>query len=115
MDRYMIKKKKYYGDPRFYKILQGLADLHSRKSHDYAGEENPLRNFMRARDMGIEPWKGIAIRLGDKMSRVESFARTPVLLVSDESVIDTFDDIAVYAIHARLLFEDEKKKHEKLH
>jgi aspartate carbamoyltransferase catalytic subunit len=65
---------------------------------------------MRARDMGIPPWKGILIRLGDKMSRLESFARKESFQVKDESLIDTLRDVSVYAILAIILYREEKKK-----
>jgi len=59
--------------------------------------------------MGIEPWKGVLIRLTDKMSRLESFARKESFMVKDESVIDTLRDIAVYAILAIILYVTGKK------
>jgi len=41
----MLKKRG--GHQRFYKILDELAELHSRKNSDYASNENPLGNFKR--------------------------------------------------------------------
>ena len=35
------------GHPRFYKILDELAELHSNKNHDYATVEKPFGNFER--------------------------------------------------------------------
>jgi len=33
------------GHPKFYKILEEIAQLHNDKNTDYATQENPLRNF----------------------------------------------------------------------
>jgi len=98
--------EKLCGHPRFYEILLDMARLHSRKNHDYAGSEHPLSNFHMTDKMGMEPWKGVVVRLGDKWSRLAAFARSNVLAVKDESVVDTFTDNAVYSILGRILYED---------
>ena len=46
-----MKNKKYYGHPKFYKIVEELKDLHSRKNFDYAGTGDPLGNFDRCGQM----------------------------------------------------------------
>lgn len=35
------------GHPKFYKILEEIAELHSVKNHDYASQKKPLGNFER--------------------------------------------------------------------
>ena len=97
-------KKKFYGDPEFYKLLEELAQLHSDKNHDYAGED-PLSNFFLSEKMGIPAWKGCLVRMSDKISRLWSFARKGAYKVQDEKVEDTLMDLAVYAIIAILLFK----------
>ena len=42
-----MTKKKYYGHPDFYKLVDELKELHSRKNNQYATQENPLANFIR--------------------------------------------------------------------
>jgi hypothetical protein len=101
---------KRYGSPRFYELLDELATLHSRKSHDYAGTIDPFSNFRESEKLGIEAWKGIAVRLTDKMSRIQAFARQGELLVNDEGLIDTLKDNAVYSLLAIILFEESKKR-----
>lgn len=100
--------KKYYGDKRFYKILDELAKIHSCKNHDYAGED-ALSNFKLSENIGIPAWKGCLVRMTDKMSRIWNFAKQEKLEVSDESIIDTLKDLAVYSILCILLYEDSKK------
>ena len=105
-----LKGVAFHGHPRFYELLVKMADLHSRKNHDYAGKGNPLRNFYKCREQGIEPWRGVMVRLSDKWSRLESFCRQGKLEVKGESVVDTLMDNAVYSLLAILLFEEEYGK-----
>lgn len=93
----------FHGSPAFYELLGDMAELHSRKNHDYAGSGDPLRNFYKSREQGIEPWRGVMIRLSDKWSRLESFCRQNELKVKDESVEDTLMDNAVYSLLAIIL------------
>lgn len=94
-----------HGDPRFYVLLDEIADLHSRKNHDYAKAAEPLSNFTRARALGVEPWRGVLVRMSDKWSRIEqlSTGKTP----KNESLRDSLIDLAVYALIDILLLEDE--------
>ncbi len=100
-----MQKKEFHGHPQFYKILDELRDLHSRKSHDYSGSD-PLSNLKECESMGIPAWQGVALRLTDKMSRVKSFAKKGKLLVNDEGLEDTFRDLAIYSILAIILFRE---------
>lgn len=95
-----------HGDPRFYQLLEEIAELHSRKNHDYSKMGEPLSNFTRARDLGVEPWRGVLIRMSDKWSRIEQLAsgKKP----KNESLRDSLIDLAVYALIDVLLLEDEK-------
>lgn len=102
-------KKKYYGHPEFYKIVEELKDLHSRKNHDYAGND-PLMNLRMCELGGLVAWKGIIIRLTDKISRLLTFMKTNELKVKDESVEDTFRDAAVYSILGLILYREGRKK-----
>lgn len=93
-----------HGDPRFYALLDELADLHSKKNHDYAMTDNPLSNFTRAASLGVEPWRGILVRMSDKWSRIEQLSqgKTP----KNESLRDSLVDLAVYALLCILLTDD---------
>lgn len=104
----MSEEKKQYGHPRFYEILEEMAELHSRKNHDYSGDD-PLSNLKMCESIGIPAWKGVLIRLMDKWSRLTNFAKQEVLLVEDESLIDTLKDNAVYSILCLILWEEEKE------
>ncbi|KKL56727.1 hypothetical protein LCGC14_2242550, partial [marine sediment metagenome] len=99
----------YHGHPKFYELLQQMADLHGRKNHDYAGDD-PLSNLRASEEIGIPAWKGILVRLMDKWSRLKNFARTGIFEVKDESLIDALMDNAVYSLLCIILFEEEKEK-----
>ena len=100
----------FHGHPGFYELLAEMADLHSRKNHDYAGKGSPLRNFYKSKEMGISPFAGVLVRLSDKWSRLESFMRQGVLEVKGESVEDTLMDNAVYSLLAILLHREGKNE-----
>lgn len=51
------------------------------------------------------------IRLGDKLNRLESFAKGKEMQVTDESVVDTLMDLANYAIMT--IVEIQNKQEEK--
>jgi hypothetical protein len=71
----------------FNKALLLAAD----KGHDYSGTEDGMGNF---RTFG---WKGIVVRLDDKMQRLIQFCKGGTLKVKTESVEDTLIDLINYA------------------
>lgn len=93
-----------HGDPRFYRLLDEIAGLHSRKSHDYAVDGDPFSNFRRAAAFGVEPWRGVLVRLSDKWSRIEELSKGKQAL--NESMRDSLIDNAVYSLLCVLLLED---------
>jgi hypothetical protein len=98
-----------FGHPTFYKLLDEMAELHSRKNHDYAGTKDPLRNLKSAERLGIDPFLAVLVRLQDKWSRLESLAQTDPL-VKGESIEDTLMDNAVYSLLAIILLREKKEK-----
>jgi stalled ribosome alternative rescue factor ArfA len=106
--------KKFYGHPGFYKLLDQMADLHSKKNHDYSGSDNPLRNFKKCKAMGFSPFAGVIIRMTDKWARLESFMKQGVMAVNSETVEDTLMDNAIYSLLAILLYREEIEKYAKV-
>lgn len=95
---------------RFVEILDELKVLHESKNRDYGtinlvGEFDPLGNLKACTRLGLSPVVGVAVRLVDKMARLESFIRRGELI--NESVEDTLRDMAVYSILAIVLLESE--------
>lgn len=96
------------GHERFYELLLEMADIHAKKNHDYASDQDPLSNLKGSSRLGIKPFTGVLIRLEDKWSRIEQlFRKDP--MVKDESITDTLMDNAVYSLLGIILLEEEKK------
>lgn len=87
-----------HGSPTFYKLLDEMAETHSRKSHDYASNDNPYGNYHFAGQVAIlfnhsSQDAGFAGRIAEKIYRLailEGGNKTPL----NESVEDTERDIA---------------------
>ena len=92
-----------HGIPGFYELLNTMADIHSAKNHDYAGED-PLSNFTTCEKLGILAWKGCLVRMTDKYCRLANFAKSNEMHVSDENFEDTLVDLANYSIICVLLY-----------
>jgi hypothetical protein len=88
---------------RVHEILAELGALHDRKQADYGRDTDPLANVRASGEWGVPPWVGAMIRLHDKVRRLQTAAAGRPL--ANESVIDSLNDIAVYAIIARVLYE----------
>ena len=92
-------------NPKFHALLEAIAKLHDEKNSDYAHDADPLSNFRRAQSLGVDPFKGVLIRMSDKWSRLEQLASGKV--PKNESMRDTLIDLSVYSLIAVLL-QDEK-------
>ncbi len=88
--------------------LDELKMLHDAKNHDYATAENPYKNLEGVSRIGIEPWRGIIIRLMDKFERVEQYCSNGELAIKSEGMEDTFKDIAVYSTQVMILFRKQQ-------
>ena len=99
-----------FGHPDFYKLLNQMAEVHSRKNHDYAGDSDPLKNLRACERLNLEPFMGVMVRLQDKWSRLEEFVKSGRLMVKDESVLDTLIDNANYSLLAIILYKEQLEK-----
>lgn len=89
---------------RFHELLKVIGGLHDKKSLDYGSAQDPLANVQSATEFGIPAWKGALLRLNDKMQRLKAFSTKGTL--ANEGVVDTFLDMAVYALIGLILYED---------
>ena len=82
-------------------ICFDLMDLHRRKNKDYGNAADASY-----REFGIVSY---VIRLNDKLNRLKSLTKPGATMeVKDESIIDTFKDLAAYSIMAiESLLNDE--------
>lgn len=90
---------------RYHELLQEAGELHDRKQADYGSDSDPFANVRASADWGIPGWVGALVRLSDKVKRLQAFARKGEL--ANESAIDSMMDIAVYALIARVLYEQD--------
>ena len=89
---------------RFQVILAELLDLHNQKGKDYDHPQEQYANVRAGEDFGIPAWVGAMVRANDKMRRIQKVAQGGVL--ANESIIDSFNDLAIYVIIARILYEE---------
>lgn len=104
-----IKLPDRKGHPRFYELLEEMADLHSRKNAHYTAGQEHFANIRESERFDIPAWKGCLIRMGDKWNRIISIAKGQKGLV-DETTKDTLMDMAVYSLICIILLEENEKK-----
>jgi hypothetical protein len=94
----------------FQDLLAQMQQISNAKAHDYAGSEDPLRNFRLCEAMGLPAWKGIVVRITDKLARIQSFCKKESLEVKDESIEDTLLDMANYSLLCLIMYRETKTK-----
>jgi hypothetical protein len=85
-----------YGSNTFYELLDKAAEIHSRKSSDYASKSDPLGNYRFAGLIGSmfsDPTDiGLMTRFAEKLYRLKNLeGREPL----NESIEDTENDLLV--------------------
>lgn len=95
---------------RYHELLLEAWELHKRKNAGYAGEDNPdtWANFRMSEALGVSALRGCLIRLSDKYIRITNLMRDPSNDQVNESLIDTLNDLAGYALIAICLAEEER-------
>jgi 5-methylcytosine-specific restriction endonuclease McrA len=94
---------------QFLEYLGKMWITHITKNFDYSGGD-ALSNLKMSEIAGISAWKGVLIRITDKVSRLLNFAKKESFEVKDESVFDTLKDLAVYAILCSILYSERSEK-----
>lgn len=88
-----------HGLPEYYDLLQVMAELHDKKSHDYASSENPLGNYYFAGEASClfshsPKDAGIVGRMAEKIYRIANLERNGKEPIN-ESIEETENDLAV--------------------
>ena len=96
-------------DKKFQAILSEAFKLHKKLRVDHTHGGNVMASFLRAQNVGIEPWKGILIRLSDKFNLLENYVRKGKYKNHDESLRETLLDICSYSVAAIILLENYPK------
>jgi len=88
-------------------LFGDALDIMAAKRHDYSGTVDPFKNLRDSAFVGVEPMRGVLVRIMDKLARLRSFLDEGTLKVQDEAVRDTCLDILNYtAIFAGLADEE---------
>ena len=88
------------GHPRFYAEVLNCLELYGRKSRGYSNQTDPNYNFRSSTKFGVEPWRGVVVRINDKMSRISTLADTPLAAEERDAIIEQLQDITNYAVIA---------------
>ena len=94
------------GHPGYLKLLDEMRLLHQKKAADYGRDADPLANLRASIEVGIEPWRATWLRAMDKVTRINTYCQKGTL--ANESVEDSFMDLAAYALLALTLFREQK-------
>lgn len=112
-----FKKLFKYGHPLFYDIIIDNCQLHNNKNRDYATLKEPLGNFTRvgkwAREYGLitEGYEATKIALLYALKQWDAVLK----LLRDnqkgkvEGIPERLNDISVYSVIARILYQEEGK------
>ncbi len=91
---------------RFHELLEEAGELHDQKQRDYGLSSDPFANVRASADWDMPAWVGAMIRATDKIKRLQSLVKTGEL--SNEGAVDSFMDLAVYALIACVLYEEDR-------
>lgn len=102
-----------YGSPIFYELLNSMAEIHDRKSHDYASDNNPVGNYhfagMLSKLFNSPEDSGFVGRIGEKLFRLANLENNSKTAMN-ESVEDTEIDICIITT---LWMSDRKARRQK--
>lgn len=102
---------KKHGHPQYYKLLEELAELHSKKNATYADDKNPLGNFYRSSKLAEKLYKPTNKPLAQAMALMAKQIDAVYDIVGEdktnlcETLEDKFKDIAVYSLLCIILLE----------
>lgn len=84
------------------------------KNRDYtSGSGDALYNLRGASQLGLTPMHGLALRMGDKFNRLQTFIKTGSLAVKGEGASDVFKDLIGYSLMGLALLDELQKEHER--
>lgn len=88
-------------------LLDRMKAVYEAKDSDYSENDLPMGNLIESLELGIEPWKGVLLRIGDKKRRIGSFVKKLNFQVKDEAVDDTLVDMSNYAMLGYVLWKQK--------
>ncbi len=97
-----------YGDPKYLALLDAMADLHRRKAAGYGASTDAWDNFRESTRWGVTALQGCLVRMGDKYRRTQNLLADPTRDQVGETVRETLQDLAAYALIAICLMDEGK-------
>jgi len=94
--------------------FNGMQTLIHQKNQDYTNGAGPFSNFEQASEFGVDPLVGLAVRLGDKFKRLQSYCKSGSLAVENEGIDDIFRDFIGYSCIALGMLEERRRANEGL-
>lgn len=91
---------------KFLEILDEMRALSLKKQADYGRATDPFANVRAAEDFGIAPWVGAAIRMNDKMRRIQKASTLGADSLINDSLEDDFLDTAIYSCIALVMLRE---------
>ncbi len=90
---------------RFKQVLKVMEEVHGTKNEQYAGENGYLSNLKMCEAMRIPAWKGVIVRMTDKMARLMNLSNIEGSELQKE-ITDAFIDMGVYSGMGLIAYED---------
>lgn len=100
-----ISRDRHPMSQRFVEIVQEMIDLHDKKQSDYGRDTDPFANVRGSVEWDMPAWVGAMVRAQDKIRRLQQYNKKGTL--ANEGARDAFMDLAVYAVIALCLWEEE--------
>ena len=95
---------------RFELLLEEVKRLHRSKSQDYGTTDDPFANIRMTEDFGLPAWVGVAIRMNDKMKRLQSAVMQLLdsgqVKMAHDSLQDDFLDLCNYGAIGALMAQE---------
>jgi len=89
-------------------IFQEGLNLMKLKNADYAGKEDPFKNFRLCEQLGVPLEQGVLVRMSDKLARAGNLLKNEAS-VSSESIHDTLIDLMNYSAILMVWMNKQKK------
>lgn len=91
----------------YLELLDELRELTLKKRAGYSPGDDPYSNFRMSSMFGVDPLKGILVRVMDKMARVSSLLENPANDLIGESLRDNLIDAGNYLLIAAAFRDSE--------
>ena len=88
--------------------FQQAEELIKRKNADYANDVDPFLNFRMSSQVGVDPARGILVRISDKITRISNLLDREAQ-VKDESIRDSIKDAINYLAILQALLEEKEE------